>query len=305
MEPGSIDQAARRCPLCRGVVTPRQGEEGLECGGCGRGFPARPQGGYDFRLREGEAVRHQVVYRPLSIDRTLDVAARRETPCVPPRNSYAGDDLWHLTRDQITYIPQAGPGQLAMDLGCGTALHRPVLDALGYRYYGVDFWGDGAQDYVDAHALPVADATVDLILAIALLEHLAEPAIAMAEMARVLKPGGYAIGTVAFLEPFHDNSFFHFSPLGLQSALQTAGLVVDAIMAIRGWNVVRAQLEMGFERAQMPRVVTNLLSQPFVALMESYAALGRIVARDKTRHGRDIVYARHAGSLFYVARRAA
>jgi len=42
----------------------------------------------------------------------------------------------------------------------------------------------------------------------------------------------------------------------------------------------------------------------FVALMEGYALLGRVFASDKTRHGRDIVHARHAGSLFYVARRA-
>ena len=303
MEAGSIDEAARRCPLCRGVVAPRA-DGGLECAGCARVYPARRQGGWDFRLREGEKVAHQVVYRPLSIDRTLEVLARRETPCVPPRNSYAGDDLWHLTRDQITYVPQAQPGQLAMDLGCGTALHRPVLDALGYRYYGVDFWGDGAQDYVDAHALPVADATFDLILAIALLEHLAEPAIAMAEMARVLKPGGYAIGTVAFLEPFHDNSFFHFSPLGLQAALQTAGLEVESIMVIRGWNVVRLSSRWASSGRDERRALTNLLSQPFVALMESYAALGRIVARDKTRHGRASCTRGTPDPLFYVARRA-
>ena len=304
MEPSGIDAAARRCALCRATVAATEAGDGLRCTGCARVFPARPQGGFDFRLREGEAVLHPAVYRPLSIDRTLEVVARREAPCVPPRNAYDGTGLWHLTRDQISYIPQARPGQIAMDLGCGTALHRPVLEGLGYRYYGVDFWGDGAQDYVDAHALPIADEALDLILAIALLEHLAEPTIAMAEMARVLKPGAYAIGTVAFLEPFHDNSFFHFSPLGLQAALGTAGFEVEAIMSIRGWNVVRAQLEMGFERARMPRFATNLLSQPFVALMEGYALLGRVVASDKTRHGRDIVHARHAGSLFYVARRA-
>ena len=269
------------------------------------GVPCPSPGRLRLSLRDGEAIKHEVVYRPLSIDRTLEIVARRDAPCVPARNAYAGADLWHLTREQITCVPQARPGQIALDLGCGTALHRPVLDALGYHYYGVDYWGDGAQDYVDAHALPVSDRAIDLILAIALLEHLAEPAIALAEMGRVLKPGGYAIGTVAFLEPFHDNSFFHFSPLGLQSALQTAGFAIEAILSIRGWNVVRAQLEMGFERARLPRFVPNLLSKPFVLLMEGYSFAGRMVARDKARHSRDIAHARHTGSLFWVARRGA
>ncbi len=289
--------------MCTAPV--RASGRAYECTRCGRAFPLSVDGQGDFRLTSADAVNWEERYQPISIDQTVEVRVLRETRCPEPRNCFAGEAPWHLTRDQISYIPQARSGQIALDLGCGTGLHRPVLEALGYRHYGVDYHGDGAQDLVDAHALPLVDSAVDLVLAIALLEHLAQPPRAIREMHRVLKPGGRAVGTVAFLEPFHDNSFYHFSPLGLQSALEGAGFTVETILSIRGWNVLRAQLEMGFERAPLPRFVPQLLSRPFVGLVEAYALAGRLVARDKERHGRDITHARHAGAFFYVARRPA
>jgi SAM-dependent methyltransferase len=177
------------------------------------------------------------------------------------------------------------------------------METLGYRYYGVDYAGAAADDLVDAHALPYADSTFDLIFAIALLEHLAQAARVIQEVQRVLNASRYFIGTAAFLEPFHDNSFSHLSPLGLSNALQSSGFAVEAILAIRGWNVIRAQLEMGFERARLPRWIPQLLSQPFVWAMEAYALAGRSFASDKSRHTRDAAYARHAGAFFFVARK--
>jgi SAM-dependent methyltransferase len=292
---------ARRCPLCAGAM--RASGSGYDCTRCARAFPVTAHGQGDFRLGSNESVTWSASYRPIPIDRTVEVCVARERRCPEPRNAYAGEVPWHMTRDQISYLPQAEPGQIALDLGCGTGLHRPLLEALGYRHYGVDYHGDGARDLVDAHALPFVDSTFDLVVAIALLEHVAQPRRAISEMCRVLKLGCYAVGTVAFLEPFHDNSFYHFSPLGLQSALEGAGFTVETILSIRGWNVLRAQLEMGFERASLPRFVPALLAGPFVGLVEAYALVGRAIARDKRRHGRDIAQARHAGAFFYVARR--
>jgi len=298
---GALDEHHRRCPLCRGALDLRA--DGHRCLACGRAFPRTTDGQNDFRLAPDESVRLELEYRPRRYDRPIDLAARRERACAERRNSFSGPVPWHLTRDQISYIPEARPGEIALDLGCGGGIHRPVLRALGYRYHGVDYQGDAATDLVDAHTLPFADGVFDLVMAIALLEHIAQPFAVLREAQRVLRPGRRLIGTVAFLEPFHDNSFFHFSPLGVSNTLETCGFIVEDVLAIHGWNVVRAQLEMGFERAPLPRSVPNLLSRPFVALLETYGLIGRLFARDKSRHARDTIHARHAGAFFYVARK--
>jgi hypothetical protein len=72
-------------------------------------------------------------------------------------------------------------------------------------------------------------------------EHLRLPARAAWEVHRVLAPGGLFLGTVAFLEPFHGNSFSHHSPLGIWSTLADAGLEVRWIAPSRSWTVLRAQ----------------------------------------------------------------
>ncbi|HSQ00674.1 MAG TPA: methyltransferase domain-containing protein [Candidatus Dormibacteraeota bacterium] len=274
---------------------------GHECGLCGRRFPSSAAQ-RDFRLRAGDEIRYEVRYTPLVYDAAIDVPLQCEAPCPEPRNRLRGDIPVHLTAAQVSYIPETTRGGIALDLGCGHGIHRSVLERLGYRYFGADYSGPAAQDLVDAHALPYADQWFDLVLSVAVIEHLSHPYRALAEVHRVLKPGMCFIGTAAFLEPFHDNSFAHLSHLGLWQALRTSGFIVDAIMPIAGWHAVRAQVEMGFG-ARLPGWVTSGVSRPFGWAIESYAALGRMLNRHSDRHRRELVRARHAGAFFFAARR--
>ncbi len=288
------------CPLCRHQL--HREVDGYRCCGCNHIFAHTPQKQGDFRLRCGTSIAYAYHYAPLAYDTCIDVPIRRERPCPERRNEFCGSVPPHLTRNQISYIPQAGPGEMALDLGCGNGLQRGVLQELGYVYYGVDFASTVADDLVDAHALPYCDNLFDVVLSVAVLEHLAQPFKALDEVYRVLKPSRLFIGTVAFLEPFHDNSFFHFSHLGLWAALQSTGFAVETILSIPGWHVARAQVEMGFG-SRLPRWLTILLSQPFAWALASYTLLGRFCARDKSRHNPDVAWARHAGSFFFVARK--
>ena len=55
----------------------------------------------------------------------------------------------------------------------------------------------------DIHDLPLEDVSQEALICIAVLEHVEEPHKAMAEMYRVLKPGGYVFIYVPFLYYYH------------------------------------------------------------------------------------------------------
>jgi SAM-dependent methyltransferase len=88
-------------------------------------------------------------------------------------------------------------GAVLLDAGCGRTV--PVLRKfLGRceRVIGVDLVEfTDVPSGIEAHrtdlaALPLADASVDLIISRSVFEHLVDPAAVYAEMARVLRPGG-------------------------------------------------------------------------------------------------------------------
>ncbi len=95
------------------------------------------------------------------------------------------------------------PG-VALDVACGTGRHVAFLDSCGHSVIGVDANAsmlDVARAKVpraefrmgEFVALPVADATVDVITCSLALTHIPELAPAIREMARVLKPGGIVV----------------------------------------------------------------------------------------------------------------
>ncbi len=102
----------------------------------------------------------------------------------------------------------AAPELVVADVGTGTGILAAELASLGLRVIGIDSsprmldaaraklgeagleveWRAG-----DAQALPLADAEVDAVFAHMVLHYLPSPEEALAEFARVLKPGGRAI----------------------------------------------------------------------------------------------------------------
>lgn len=91
-----------------------------------------------------------------------------------------------------------------LDIGCGAGFISNQLAAEGYDVSGIDQSVSSLAvarrhappqakvDYAagDAYALPFADATFDSVMLLDFLEHVEEPGRAIAEAARVLKPGG-------------------------------------------------------------------------------------------------------------------
>jgi 2-polyprenyl-6-hydroxyphenyl methylase/3-demethylubiquinone-9 3-methyltransferase len=94
-------------------------------------------------------------------------------------------------------------GMSAVDLGCGGGLLAVPLAEAGANVVGVDVArtalraarGRGAARLLplqaDLHAVPLRPACADLVLLADVVEHVAAPAVAIAEAARLLRPGGH------------------------------------------------------------------------------------------------------------------
>ena len=95
------------------------------------------------------------------------------------------------------------PGAVIVDVGAGGRQITPATITVDYRAF------PGTRLRCDAHHLGLRDATVDCLVSTGTFEHIAEPARALDEFRRVLKPGGLLHIEVPFLFPFHSDPIDH------------------------------------------------------------------------------------------------
>ncbi len=113
-------------------------------------------------------------------------------------------ELLHwLAAARAALVPPAPhPGAVLVDAGCGGGLLAPHVRRLGYRHVGIDLRRAGLEQSAgrgvtavggDVTALPLADASADVVVAGEILEHVTDLPGTVAELSRVLKPGGLVV----------------------------------------------------------------------------------------------------------------
>jgi SAM-dependent methyltransferase len=110
------------------------------------------------------------------------------------------DVLHAILRETIGPAPAAGAR--ALDAGCGTGFQSALLDELGWRTHGIDVsagllavarrrLSHAALALASIEALPYPDARFDAVVCCgSTLSFVDDPARALAELGRVLRPGG-------------------------------------------------------------------------------------------------------------------
>jgi len=94
-----------------------------------------------------------------------------------------------------------------LDVGCGTGDFAQLFDPARTRYLGIDISEKMIAEcrrlfpthefrVADGDSIDAADASLDLVLSIGVLEYLPDPVSHLKELARITKPGGNIIVTV-------------------------------------------------------------------------------------------------------------
>ena len=178
------------------------------------------------------------------------------------------------------FVAEAGRATPAagrvLDAGAGDCRHAVHFGHA--RYFGTDnALGDAvAYDYArlafvsDVAALAVRDATLDAIVSVNCLEHVAEPARALAEFRRALRPGGTLWLVAPQAWPLHEepHDYFRFTRYGLERLVTGAGLTVVRITALGGafWNVGAKSLHL-LSRLGGPLLPLAFLLAPLFAVL--------------------------------------
>jgi 2-polyprenyl-6-hydroxyphenyl methylase/3-demethylubiquinone-9 3-methyltransferase len=111
--------------------------------------------------------------------------------------------LHWIARSRGSLVPVATrTGAVLVDVGCGAGLLAPHIAGKGYHHVGVDLTTSAlvqarAHEVLaingDVLALPLADATADVVCAGEIFEHVTQHRLAITEACRVLRPGGLLI----------------------------------------------------------------------------------------------------------------
>lgn len=122
-----------------------------------------------------------------------------------------------------------------LDVGCGRKPYRRLV--LAARYVGVDLdtpamRARGVADaFYDGRTLPFPDACFDAVVCTQVLEHVFTPDEFLAELRRVLRPGGRLVLAVPFLGDEHEqpHDYARYTSFGLRALVERAGFEIISL----------------------------------------------------------------------------
>jgi SAM-dependent methyltransferase len=154
--------------------------------------------------------------------------------------AYVNSSRVHLSTAVQGFAKGTRRGMLVLDAGAGKSPYRKFFKHA--RYEAADFAKLSAKyaplDYVcDITDIPVEDGRFDRVLCNQVLEHLPEPKLALAELHRVLKPGGRIFLSAPLFYEEHQKpyDFYRYTQFSLRRLFEEAGFEVVRIDWLEGY----------------------------------------------------------------------
>lgn len=173
-----------------------------------------------------------------------------------------------------------------LDVGCGTKPYEELFRVDLYKGLDIDNPGTrerGHADYFyDGTTFPVETASYDSVLCNQVLEHVFNPNEFLAEINRVLRPGGHLLLTIPFVWDEHEQPYDYarYSSFGLAALLERAGMKIVRHQKIGADPSILFQLANAYlfkVTLKWPKPLRFLLTISVMALMNILGLLARLM----------------------------
>ena len=278
-DPGDVAAPGLRMPaeIAARLVCPHDGHAPLRLDGgelvctlpgCARRFPVH--GGLPvllnedrslFRLADFDAPERTTLDLRPAHERLPTWASRLKAAllaCMPSLSVSSSDFDVH---DALAAVQAERANPAILVIGAGDMAY-PVAPGTRLVYSDVA-WGALTDTIADAHDLPFADASFDAVVSVAVLQYLPDPARAMQEAHRVLKPDGLAYVVAPFIQQttLGPYDFFLFTHAGLRRVMHRfteirSGVANGPAMALC-WTIEQFMTSFS-ERRWLRSVLGNL-----------------------------------------------
>jgi hypothetical protein len=178
---------------------------------------------------------------------------------------------------------------MVLDIGAGAM--PPFRDLLpsGLRYVDLDLACGDVRGRADR--LPFRDGVFDATLSFSVLEHLPDPAVALADAARVTRPGGLLVLSTHGFYPYHPlpGDYHRWTMSGLRELVGRWFDVVDVYpvggLALTISTLLAFKLETIGRRHRVPGWLVRGLGRTVNGVGERLDRCGEPVTKDRERSG--------------------
>ena len=185
------------CPNCKSnekevsLETNFESNE-INCLQCHKVFP--------FENRQVDFLRQNAISISDPLDKIkslLKKSARLYNILVQVISSVSSSGLKRIQKE----ISSFGSGKFILNVGSGSSeLRSDIINLDIFAYSNVDL-------ICFADAIPIASNSVDMVLSIAMLEHVDNPVGVVSEINRILLPGGELLGVIPFMQGVHASPY--------------------------------------------------------------------------------------------------